>query len=62
MRRFADQELASACLFFGAGAWLLVDALLSVPRKPPGLWPLVPMLIAVAWYVGIEHRRSRSRA
>jgi hypothetical protein len=59
MQRFARQELAAGVLFFASCGILLVDALLSVPRQAPSLLPLVPMFIAIFWYVGIEHVRSR---
>ena len=58
MKRFANQEVASGILFFTACGWLLLDVVLSAPEQAPALWPLIPMFIAIVWYVAIEHVRA----
>ncbi|WP_420632275.1 hypothetical protein [Candidatus Leptofilum sp.] len=62
MMRFGNQEVAAGLLFFVALGWLVVDIVLSVPQQAPALWPLIPMFIAVVWYVALEHFRSQNQA
>ena len=59
MKRFSTQELLAGILFFTACGWLLVDFVRSVPESPPSLWPLIPMFVAVVWYIVIEHRQGQ---
>ena len=62
MKDYVNQEIACGVLFFATCGWLIVDAVLSAPQAAPALWPLIPMFVAIVWYVVIEHLRSRKTA
>ena len=57
-RKFYRQETIVGILFFAPCAYLIFDIVRSVPQKWPALWPIIPMFIAVFWYIVIEYRRA----
>lgn len=61
MKRYVDQELYSGFLFFATCGWLIFDIVLSAPQQAPALWPLIPMFVAIVWYVSIEQMRLMNR-
>lgn len=58
-KKYQKQETVVGILFFASCAILIIDTVRSIPTAPPAFWPLIPMIIAIIWYIFIEFRRAQ---
>ena len=58
-KKYENQETAVGVLFFLSCAYFIIEVFLAIPYRAPELWPIIPMIIAIIWFIIIEFLRAQ---